>query len=198
MNKIILVISGVLINSALIGCISMNSPKVFQDFEVTSVSISDALKQDLQTIPWVAGEFRQYTQQNGHKAFATYRKQGKIKATGFSDEKLTRSLAISEALRLCHAYANVRTGCEIELIEGTQAEVVDLSKYPKEVIGYPDVAHYDYYQKQKGHKALAGNLSGILGGAMAKTELKAQKKAIELCRINAHFSANRCYIITSE
>ncbi len=198
MNKVITVVNSLLIGAAIVGCSSMNSAKVFQENELESSPISDAFKQDLLTIPWVAGEFRQYKQEDGHKAFATYRLDGKIKATGFSDEKLTSTLARSEALRLCHVYADVHSGCKIELIESTQNPPVDLSKYPKEVIGYPDVAHFEYYQKQKGHKALAGNLSGILGGAMGITELKAQKKAIELCRINAHFSSGKCYIIASE
>lgn len=187
-----------LIGNVLVGCSSLNTSEPFKKVELEHIQISETLRLELQTIAWAAGEFRQYQEQAGNKAFAVYRVNGELVATGFSDDKLTKKLAFSEALRLCHAYARVDSGCKIEHFEGSHEKSIDLSLYPPEVIGFPDVAHYDYYQKQKGHKALAGNKTGILGGGIASTEIMAQKKAINQCRRNAHFSAPYCYIIESQ
>jgi hypothetical protein len=186
-----------LIGHALVGCSVLDTPEPFNEIELKSIQISEAFKYELQFTPWVTREFRQYQEQAGNKAFATYWLSGELVATGFSDEKLTKELAFSEALRLCHVYAKVNSGCTIEHFEASTEKAIDASLYPPEVIGFPDVAHYDYYQKQKGHKALAGNKTGILGGGMASTEIMAQKKAINQCRRNAHFSAPHCYIIES-
>ncbi|MCZ2723150.1 hypothetical protein O1D97_16405 [Marinomonas sp. 15G1-11] len=194
-TKIVFV--NVLMANSLVACSVLDTPLSFQESELESIQLSDGFRLELQTIPWAAREFRQYQDQDGNKAFATYRQGGKLLATGFSDEKLTKELAFSEALRLCHAYAKVEIGCNIEHFEASLEEPIDLSLYPPEVIGFPDVTHFDYYQKQRGHKAIAGNASGILGG-IASTELMAQKKAINQCRRNTHFSAPDCYIIASE
>lgn len=181
----------------VVACSTMKTG-VYDADEFKDATLSSNFVQQLQQEEWLANQFRIYETRKGYKAFATYSFDNHIVASGFSDNKLTLGLAKSEALRLCHAYAQVLVGCKIEAEAGTDRERIDYSTLPKEVIGYPDYEHYQDYLNRSGHKAIAGNLSGILGGGQAATEKKAQEEALAECYNNTHFSVPNCYIIQSE
>lgn len=154
----------------------------------------------LEQTQWLEDEYQVYLDKTGNKAFAVYwDKQGIPRATGFADDKLSIEIARREALRLCHAYTqNQNTGCRLEDESTTDRAPLNQDNYPKEVIAYRDAAHWDKYQATSGHKAIAGNLSGIQASTQAETQTEAEEQALLACYENTHFSMPTCYILDSQ
>lgn len=192
-----------LITMTLLACSNLQQPSsgVLSSQEVVQQNISSQLAHSLQHEEWLANEYRIYLSKTGYKAFAVYwDDQGIPRATGYADDKISAQLARKEALRLCNAYVQSHTHskCHIEDEANTDRTLLDPKAYPNEVIAYRDVEHWQEYLAEPGHKAIAGNQSGILGGSEGKTKAEAENKALTQCYDHTHFSVPTCYIIASE
>jgi hypothetical protein len=186
--------------SALTACSSLHNSGVLSADEASKQDIRPAFANALQQEDWLANEYRLYLNKEGYKAFAVaWDNQGMPFAAGFSDDKLSRTLAQSEALRLCEAYSAPYNGaCVIEDEEATTRADLTTANYPSEVIAYRDVDHWEKYLAIKGNKAIAGNLSGVQGSATADSKAEAEQLALAKCREHTHFSIPDCHIIASE
>lgn len=156
------------------------------------------LKKVLESDAWLAAEFQNYQHKEGYKAFAIYWEKGFVKAFGFSEDKLTAQFARQEALTLCNAYAQITAGCQIVDEDGTSRSPLTQGSFPAEVSAYRDLKHWHRYQSSTSHKAIAGNIMGILGSGYQSSKAKAEREALQQCYQNTHFSAPHCYIIASE
>lgn len=184
----------------LSACSNMQRTGVLNDLELAQQDVSSQFAHTLQHEEWLADEYRSYLSKNGYKAFAVYWDDSGIPyASGYSDDKLSMSLARKEALRLCQAYAQTEnSGCRIEDEEATSRKQLNPKDYPNEVIAYRDVGHWEEYQTISGHKAIAGNQAGIQSGSKGDTQAEAEEKALEQCYQHTHFSMPTCYTIASE
>ncbi|WP_067220487.1 hypothetical protein [Marinomonas gallaica] len=170
------------------------------DSTASSKTLRPHFFEALEQTQWLEDEYQVYLDKTGNKAFAVYwDKQGIPRATGFADDKLSIEIARREALRLCHAYTqNQNTGCRLEDESTTDRAPLNQDNYPKEVIAYRDAAHWDKHQATSGHKAIAGNLSGIQASTQAETQTEAEEQALLACYENTHFSMPTCYILDSQ
>lgn len=184
----------------LSACSNVQEQGPFSQVEVEQLDISPRFSNALEHEEWLANEYREYLSTKGNKAFAVYWNDvGLPLASGYGDDKLSMAIARKEALRLCQAYSqSQQKKCVIENEEATHREPLDPASFPKEVIAYRDVAHWQEYLSTLGHKAIVGNPSGIKGGSKGDSQAEAEQKALEQCRENASYISLGCYIIASE
>lgn len=195
--KAALTVSAVVFLSA---CSNVQKQGVFSQAEVEHHDIRPTFSHALEREEWLANEYRKYLATKGNKAFAVYWDGlGYPSASGYSDDKLSMTIARKEALRLCQAYSqSQRQYCVIEDEKGTDREPLKSTDFPKEVIAYRDADHWQEYVSTRGHKAIAGNQSGIKAGSKGASQAEAEQKALEQCRENASYVSLDCYIIASE
>ncbi|MBJ7552133.1 hypothetical protein [Marinomonas ostreistagni] len=181
-------------------CSTFQKTGVFEQNELNQRQIGMHFTRMLQSEDWLANEYRTYLNKKGNKAFAVFwNEAGRPIASGFADDKLSIDIARKEALRLCQAYSrSQRANCLVEDQEGTNRAPLNPADYPKEIIAYRDVDHWQDYLSTSGHKAIAGNRSGVLGGSEGDTKQEAELNALSQCKINTHASISHCYIIASE
>lgn len=182
---------------ALAACTStLPEPPLVSETALTDISTD--LRNLIRHDPELNSEFRHYLDLPGSKAFAVYSSDTWV-ASGYADKKLSLEIARAEALRLCRFFAHQARGCQIIHEESASALAPEeLNSLPDEVISYTDLQAYRAYQAQPGHKAIAGNASGILGGGHAASRHDAERKALRMCQKNTHESIPECVIVASE